>query len=456
MDWGAIRMHVIALSLNYRKASVEERELMSFEDEEVIPALHRLREQKSILEAVLLSTCNRTEVYVVSDQVHTGKYYSQKFLSDWFNIEFDTVKNITDVKVADEGIQHLYRVTAGLESMVLGETQILGQIRDAFFTAQDEHTTGTVFNKLFKEAITVAKRGHNETDISKNAISISYSAVELAKKIYSNVSESKVLVVGAGEMAEQSLLNLTSNGINKVTVINRSEDKAEALARQFNGASAPFETLEEQLSNADIVISSTAARNHVITESSVQSALADRKAKEPLVLMDIALPRDIEPEVGNLDNVYMYNVDDLQGLVDANLSTRKNEAVKIEAMIAESMDSFEEWVSMLGVVPVIQALRSKALNIHEDTFQSVERKMPDMTDRERTIVSKHMKSIINQMVKDPIIYTKEIAGSRKADVKLEEIQQLFGIEDEVNEIRQQEKAKNQEKLRVRKQELALD
>lgn len=449
-------MHVIALSLNYRKASVEERELMSFEDEEVIPALHRLREQKSILEAVLLSTCNRTEVYVVSDQVHTGKYYSQKFLSDWFNIEFDTVKNITDVKVADEGIQHLYRVTAGLESMVLGETQILGQIRDAFFTAQEEHTTGTVFNKLFKEAITVAKRGHNETDISKNAISISYSAVELAKKIYSNVSESKVLVVGAGEMAEQSLLNLTSNGINKVTVINRSEDKAEALARQFNGASAPFETLEEQLSNADIVISSTAARNHVITESSVQSALADRKAKEPLVLMDIALPRDIEPEVGNLDNVYMYNVDDLQGLVDANLSTRKNEAVKIEAMIAESMDSFEEWVSMLGVVPVIQALRSKALNIHEDTFQSVERKMPDMTDRERTIVSKHMKSIINQMVKDPIIYTKEIAGSRKADVKLEEIQQLFGIEDEVNEIRQQEKAKNQEKLRVRKQELALD
>lgn len=449
-------MHVIALSLNYRKASVEERELMSFEDEEVIPALHRLREQKSILEAVLLSTCNRTEVYVVSDQVHTGKYYSQKFLSDWFNIEFDTVKNITDVKVADEAIQHLYRVTAGLESMVLGETQILGQIRDAFFTAQEEHTTGTVFNKLFKEAITVAKRGHNETDISKNAISISYSAVELAKKIYSNVSESKVLVVGAGEMAEQSLLNLTSNGINKVTVINRSEDKAEALARQFNGASAPFETLEEQLSNADIVISSTAARNHVITESSVQSALADRKAKEPLVLMDIALPRDIEPEVGNLDNVYMYNVDDLQGLVDANLSTRKNEAVKIEAMIAESMDSFEEWVSMLGVVPVIQALRSKALNIHEDTFQSVERKMPDMTDRERTIVSKHMKSIINQMVKDPIIYTKEIAGSRKADVKLEEIQQLFGIEDEVNEIRQQEKAKNQEKLRVRKQELALD
>lgn len=456
MDWGAIRMHVIALSLNYRKASVEERELVAFEDEEVIPALHRLREQKSILEAVLLSTCNRTELYVVSDQVHTGKYYSQKFLSDWFGLEFDQVKSITDVKVADEAIHHLYRVTAGLESMVLGETQILGQIREAFFTAQQEHTTGTIFNKLFKEAITVAKRGHSETDISKNAISISYSAVELAKKIFSNISDSKVLVVGAGEMAEQSLLNLTSNGINKLTVINRSEDKAKALAQRFGGESAPFGTLEAQLADADIVISSTAARNHVITEDIVRNALADRKMREPLVLMDIALPRDIAPGVSSLDDVYMYNVDDLQGLVDANLSTRREEALKIEAMIAESMDSFEEWVSMLGVVPVIQALRSKALSIHEDTFQSVERKMPEMTDRERTIISKHMKSIINQMLKDPIIYTKEIAGSRKADVKLDEIQQLFGIEDEVNEIRQQDKAKNQERLRARKQELALD
>ncbi|WP_411841925.1 glutamyl-tRNA reductase [Salinicoccus sp. HZC-1] len=449
-------MHVIALSLNYRKASVEERELVAFEDEEVIPALHKLREQKSILEAVLLSTCNRTEVYVVSDQVHTGKYYSQKFLADWFNVDFDIIKKITDVKVADEAIHHLYRVTAGLESMVLGETQILGQIRDAFFIAQEEHTTGTIFNKLFKEAITIAKRGHSETDISKNAISISYSAVELAKKIYSNVKENKVLVVGAGEMAEQSLLNLTSNGINKVTVINRSQDKAEVLAQRFNGESVPFEKLEEELAKADIVISSTAARNYVITGSIVQSALQNRKTREPLVLMDLALPRDVEPEVSNLSNIYMYNVDDLQGLVDANLSTRKEEAVKIEAMIAESMDSFEEWVSMLGVVPVIQALRTKALNIHEDTFQSVERKMPEMTDRERTIVSKHMKSIINQMLKDPIIYTKEIAGNRKADARLEEIQQLFGIEDEVKEIKQQDKAKNQEKLRARKQELALD
>ncbi|WP_031544629.1 glutamyl-tRNA reductase [Salinicoccus luteus] len=448
-------MHVIALSLNYRKASVQEREKVAFKDEEVIPALHKLREQKSVLEAVLLSTCNRTEVYVVSDQVHTGKYYSQMFLADWFDLDLASVKRITDVKVGDEAIEHLYRVASGLESMVLGETQILGQIRDAFFTAQNEHTTGTMFNKLFKEAITVAKRGHSETDISKNAISISYAAVELAKKIFSRVDDSKVLVIGAGEMAEQSLLNLTSNGISNVTVVNRSESKAERLAEQFNGKSASIDRLKEELIGTDIVISSTAARNYVITEEVMTEAMANRKGK-PLILMDIALPRDIDPTVGGMDNVYMYNVDDLQGLVDANLSTRQEEAAKIEGMIAESMDKFTEWVNMLGVVPVIQALRTKALSIHEETFQSVERKMPDMTDRERTVISKHMKSIINQMLKDPIIYTKEISGDRKASAKLEEIEQLFGIEEEVDAIRQQEKEKQQQKLLARKQELALD
>ncbi|WP_020006440.1 glutamyl-tRNA reductase [Salinicoccus albus] len=448
-------MHVIALSLNYKKATVEEREAVAFQEDEIVPALHKLREQKSILEGLLLSTCNRTEVYVVSDQVHTGKYYSQKFLADWFDINFETVKNIIDVKVADDAIQHLYRVTSGLESIVLGETQILGQIRDAFFTAQEEHTTGTVFNKLFKEVITLAKRGHSETDISKNAISMSYAAVELAKKIFADVKDTKVLVVGAGEMAEQSLLNLTSNGIDQLTVVNRSEDKAQALAERFNGKSVPFEQLEEELADADIVITSTAARNYVITEDIVGNAVSIRK-HSPLVMMDIALPRDIDPSAGSIDNVYMYNVDDLQGMVDANLSTRQEEAVKIEGMIAESMDSFNEWVNMLGVVPVIQAMRTKALNIHEETFKSVERKMPDMTERERTVVSKHMKSIINQMLKEPIVYTKEMAGDKKSEQKLREIEQLFGIEDVVEDIKQQDKVKQQKKLQARKKELALD
>lgn len=448
-------MHIIALSLNYKKTGVEEREQVTFQDEEVIEALHKLREQKSILEATLLSTCNRTELYVVSDQEHTGAYYSRKFLADWFDVEYEKIKDMTDMKVADEAVSHLFKVTAGLDSMVLGETQILGQIRDAFLTAQEEHTTGTIFNKLFKEAITVAKRGHNETDISKNAVSISYAAVELAKRIFANVKKSRVLVIGAGEMAEESLLNLTSNGIEDVVVLNRSVEKAEELAERFNGRAENLHALESELKEADIVISSTSSPGYVITKDMIDNVNKTRGGS-PLILIDIAMPRDIDPEIDSSGNVYMYNVDDLQGLVDSNLASREQEAEKIKAMIDGTTAEFEDWLRVQGVVPVIQAMRTKSLNIHDETLDSLERKLPDMSERERTVISKHMKSIINQMLRDPIIFTKEIAGDKKRDEKLEDIMAMFHIEEEVEAAREVTTTKQREKLKARKEQLNLN
>ena len=448
-------MHIIALSLNYKKIGVEEREQVTFQDEEVVEALHKLREQKSILEATLLSTCNRTELYVVSDQEHTGAYYSRKFLADWFDVEYEKIKGMTDMKVADEAVSHLFKVTAGLDSMVLGETQILGQIRDAFLTAQEEHTTGTIFNKLFKEAITVAKRGHNETDISKNAVSISYAAVELAKRIFANVKKSRVLVIGAGEMAEESLLNLTSNGIEDVVVLNRSLEKAEELASRFNGRAQNLHALESELKEADIVISSTSSPDYVIKKDMIDTVNKTRGGS-PLILIDIAMPRDIDPEIDSSGNVYMYNVDDLQGLVDSNLASREQEAEKIKAMIDGTTAEFEDWLAVQVVVPVIQAMRTKSLNIHDETLDSLERKLPDMTERDRTVISKHMKSIINQMLRDPIIFTKEIAGDKKRDEKLEDIMAMFHIEEEVEAARQDSSSKQREKLRARKEQLNLN
>jgi glutamyl-tRNA reductase len=448
-------VHIIALSLNYKNTGVEEREQVTFQDDEVVEALHKLREQKSILEATLLSTCNRTELYVVSDQEHTGAYYSRKFLADWFDVDYEKIKQLTDMKVADEAVSHLFKVTAGLDSMVLGETQILGQIRDAFLTAQEEHTTGTIFNKLFKEAITVAKRGHNETDISKNAVSISYAAVELAKRIFANVKKSRVLVIGAGEMAEESLLNLTSNGIEDVVVLNRSLEKAEELAARFNGRAENLHALESELKEADIVISSTSSPDYVIKKDMIDEVNKTR-GTSPLILIDIALPRDIDPAIDSSGNVYMYNVDDLQGLVDANLASREEEAEKIMAMIDGTTAEFEEWLNVQGVVPVIQAMRTKSLNIHDETLDSLERKLPDMSDRERTVISKHMKSIINQMLRDPIIFTKEIAGDKKRDEKLEDIMAMFHIEEEVEAQREVSNSKQREKLQARKEQLNLN
>jgi len=448
-------VHIIALSLNYKNTGVEEREQVTFQDDEVVEALHKLREQKSILEATLLSTCNRTELYVVSDQEHTGAYYSRKFLADWFDVDYEKIKQLTDMKVADEAVSHLFKVTAGLDSMVLGETQILGQIRDAFLTAQEEHTTGTIFNKLFKEAITVAKRGHNETDISKNAVSISYAAVELAKRIFANVKKSRVLVIGAGEMAEESLLNLTSNGIEDVVVLNRSLEKAEELAARFNGRAENLHALESELKEADIVISSTSSPDYVIKKDMIDEVNKTR-GTSPLILIDIALPRDIDPAIDSSGNVYMYNVDDLQGLVDANLASREEEAEKIMAMIDGTTAEFEEWLNVQGVVPVIQAMRTKSLNIHDETLDSLERKLPDMSDRERTVISKHMKSIINQMLRDPIIFTKEIAGDKKREEKLEDIMAMFHIEEEVEAQREVSNSKQREKLQARKEQLNLN
>lgn len=447
-------MHIIALSLNYKNASVEDREKVTFQDDEVVEALHALRDQKSILEATLLSTCNRTELYVVSDQEHTGAYYTRKFLAEWFDVDYDTIKGMTELKVAEEAVEHLFKVTAGLDSIVLGETQILGQIREAFLIAQEEHTTGTIFNKLFKEAITVAKRGHNETDISKNAVSMSYAAVELAKKIFANVKKSKVLVIGAGEMAEESLLNLTSNGIEDLVVVNRSIDKAKVLADKFKGRATLLANLEEELLDADIVISSTSSNTYVI-DKEMMDRVSAKRGKESLIMIDIAMPRDIDPSISESDTIYIYNVDDLQGLVDANLKTREKEAEKIMNMIDGSRDDFEEWLNVQGVVPVIQAMRTKALDIHSSTFESLERKLPDMSERERTVVSKHMKSIINQMLRDPIIFTKEIAGLADRDEKLKDIEAMFHIEEEVESERAKSKEKNIEKLQARKKELRL-
>lgn len=452
---GGNLMHVISLSLNYRKATVEEREKVQFNEVELTDALHKLRSEKSILETVLLSTCNRTEVYIVSDQVHTGKYYAQNFLAEWFEVDLETIKKIIDVKVGEEAVEHLFYVTAGLDSMVLGETQILGQIRDAFIKAQDEKTTGTIFNKLFKEAITVAKKGHNDTDISKNAISTSYAAVQLINKIIDQKRDTKALVIGAGEMSEQSVINLTSNGIKDITIINRSADNARKLAEKYDCTYDTIEHLEDYLMGTDIVLSSTSSRNYVITEDIIHN-IQKKRANRPLILIDIAMPRDIEPATHQYENVYMYNVDDLQGLIDSNLETRQQEAKKVEVMIRKAQDDFESWVNMLGVTPVIQALRTKALNIHEETFKSVERKMPDMTDRERTVISKHMKSIINQMLKDPIIYTKEIANDKQAVKKLQEIEALFGIEEEVSEVKEKEMKKYQQETQKNNTELAFE
>ncbi|MDJ1088157.1 glutamyl-tRNA reductase [Macrococcus caseolyticus] len=430
-------MHIVVVSVNHKTADVSLREKLAFSESSIQQALSALINQKSILEGVILSTCNRTEIYAVTDQVHTGRYYVKSFMSEWFDVDIETIKSVTDVKVGNEAIHHLFKVITGLDSIVLGETQILGQIRDSFLLAQSEGTTGTVFNKLFKDAITLAKRAHAETDISSKAVSVSYAAVELSKKILGKLENKKILIVGAGEMAELALQNLVGSGATDITVINRTAEKAKSLADQYGGRQVSLQELQCALIESDIVISSTSSQEFIITKPMMQDIMKLRKNKS-LVLIDIAVPRDIDPEVNDIDLIFNYDVDDLKGLVDANLAERERAAQVIYTMIDKQVISFVDWINMLGVVPVITALREKALRIQATTMDSIDRKMPNLSERDRKVISKHMKSIINQILKDPISQAKEVSGSENRAEELQFFQEIFNITNEVESIKNNE------------------
>ncbi|MCU5469064.1 glutamyl-tRNA reductase [Bacillus paranthracis] len=422
-------MHILVVSVNYRTAPVEFREKLTFQAAELEQAMTTLQNQKSVLENVIVSTCNRTEVYAVVDQLHTGRYYIKKFLADWFQLEIEEVAPYLTIFEQDGAIDHLFRVTCGLDSMVVGETQILGQIKDSFLEAQQVKATGTIFNELFKQVITLAKRAHSETTIGESAMSVSYAAVELGKKIFGELTDCHVLILGAGKMGELALQNLYGSGARKVTVMNRTLSKAEIMAEKYMGHAKPLSELQCALLEADILISSTGASDYVITKE-MMTKVEKMRSGRPLFMVDIAVPRDIDPAIDELEGSFLYDIDDLQGVVEANRAERLKEAEKIQFMIEEEIVLFKTWLSTLGVVPLISALRDKALAIQSETMESLERKIPNLSDRERKVISKHTKSIINQLLKDPILVAKEIAAEEGADEKLALFARIFDLEME--------------------------
>ena len=432
-------MHVIVVGINHKTAPVEIRERLTFDPSQLGDAMGQLQGKKSILENVILSTCNRTEIYAVVDQIHTGRYYIKEFLSQWFQIEKEEFTPFLFIYEEDGALEHLFKVACGLNSLILGETQILGQVRTSFLTAQEEKTSGTVFNQLFKQAITLAKKAHSNTDIGANAVSVSYAAVELAKKVFGTIENKHVLILGAGKMGELAIENLHGNGATNVTVVNRTYEKAKDLASRFHGKAKSMDELQKALMEADILISSTGAKDFVLTKQMVEQIEKKRKGK-PLFMVDIAVPRDLDPAIAELEGVFLYDIDDLEGIVQANLQERQKAADIIMLMIEEEIVQYKQWLRMLGVVPVISALREKALNIQSETMKSLERKLPNLSEREIKVLNKHTKSIINQMLKDPILQVKELAGTKDADKNLQFFMDIFNIEDLV------EKQKNVDRV----------
>lgn len=395
-------------------------------------ALQSLRNTRSILECVILGTCNRTEIYAVVDQLHTGRHFIKDFLSEWFHVDREDFINHIYIKENDAAVRHLFRVGCGLDSMVLGETQILGQVKDAYELALEHGATGTIFNTLFRQGITLAKKAHSDTEINKNAVSTSYAAIELGKKVFGYFTDKTVLILGAGKMSELTAKHLHANGAARVLVVNRTFERAIQLAEKFNGMAYPMDELNKALLQADIVISSTGSNGYVLTKGTVQDIMKIRRNR-PLFLIDIAVPRDLDPDINELESVFLYDIDDLEGIVEANLQERMREAEIIDEMIGEEMASFKTWLTTLGVVPLISALREKLLAHQEEAFRNIENKCPDLTEKELRMINKQTKSLINQILHDPIVRIKEMAGQPRSDEALKMFIQLFALEDQLEE-----------------------
>lgn len=426
-------MRIINVGISYHHAPIDVREKMAFSQENVTHAMGALSEKPPILENVIFSTCNRTEVYAVVEDSEYGIQTIKQFLSDWFQTDLADITDYFTVLIEREAIRHLLKLATGLDSMVIGETQILGQVKDALSLAQETKTTGKLLNESFKRVITFAKRAHKDTSIGRQAVSVSYVAVELAKKTFDKMANKNALIVGSGEMGELSLKNLQGAGVSTVTVTNRTFERAEQLADRFQARAVPYDKLSQAMIEADIVITSTGSSDVIVTQEMLSGVMGKRDSS-PLCLIDIAVPRDVDPQAGKLDNVYLYDVDDLERIAHENIAARKRTAEWIEGQLTTEVEAFYEWLGMQDAVPVIKALNDKSHAIQQKTMASIKRKIPDLTEREIDVLEKHTKSIANQLLEIPIEQAKTMSHSKEALTLMEEI---FGLDPEEEACREQ-------------------
>jgi glutamyl-tRNA reductase len=425
-------MHLSVVGLSHKTAPVEYRERLAVGPERQEEALTAILATGDVLEAVILSTCNRTEIYACTTEEDAGRAAIGAFLSDFFAVDVEELAQHLYWHEGTEMVRHLYRVISSLDSMILGEAQILGQVKEAFAFAFDFGATATAFNKLFRSAIEVGKRVRTETDIGASAVSVSYAAVELARKIFSSIEGRTVLIVGAGKMSELTAKNLVGCGVKNVLVTNRTFEKAEQLAEKFGGKAIEWEDFRDSLKDADIVISSTAATHHVIDREMVSRAMKARRNR-PVFMIDIAVPRDVDPEVGQLYNVFLYDVDDLQSVVEANLAEREREATKCEALIEHEVRAFADWLRSREVVPTIAALQAKAERIRVAELERAMSKLGDLSDRDRRVVETLASGIINKMLHDPMVRLRE-SSRREDDYQyLDSLRHLFGLDQPEDE-----------------------
>jgi glutamyl-tRNA reductase len=423
---------IIIVGINHKTAPVELREKLSFTESQLTRSLAFCKEREGIFECVILTTCNRTEIYAVGSDETTLQRLIMEMLSEIKGIDTNAVRPNLYIHTQEKAVEHLFTVTAGLDSMILGETQILGQVKDAYSKGNDAGTVSSVFHALFRQAVTAAKRVQTETAINQNAASVSYAAVELAKKIFGRLDNRTVLVLGAGKMSELTLRHLYDQGVKKVIVVNRTKERADKLAACFGGVSEYYEKRRDCLIQADIVISSTGAPHFVLDKEEMATVMRTRRGK-PIFLIDIAVPRDVDPRVNELENVYLYDIDDLQAAVASNLKEREHEAVKARLIIKEEISEFQIWFKTQEVTPLIAALRRKAEFIRQTELEVSLKKLANLSEKEKKNVENLTRAIVNRILKEPVLRIKEFALEDKSDIYVASLCQLFDLQEGLND-----------------------
>lgn len=420
-------MNIIVVGLSHKSAPVEVREKVAFSPNLMEKPLRDLVSLDDISEGVIVSTCNRVEIYATTRDIAGGISRIKRFLADHHRIPLENLEQYLYSFHAEAAIRHLFRVASSLDSMIVGEPQILGQIKTAYGYAAEYRTSGIILNRFLHKAFSVAKRVRTETRIASSAVSVAFAAVELARKILGDLSGTTVMLIGAGEMCELAAKHFLSSGARSLLVANRTFARGERLADEFGGEAVPFEELFRELHRADIVLSSTGAPHTIIAPRDVEAVVRRRKYK-PMFFIDIAVPRDIDPRVNDVESAYLFTVDDLQEIVQANMAQRNQEAAKGEEIVEQEIGQFHRWLSSLESTPTIVALRARFDEIRRAELEKTLSSWKDLTSEEERRIEIMTLSIVNKLLHTPTAVLKRTGQGGGGDLYSDALRQLFDLQ----------------------------
>ncbi|HLI88995.1 MAG TPA: glutamyl-tRNA reductase [Ktedonobacteraceae bacterium] len=420
-------MHIVLVGVDHSSAPIALREQLACSSRQLLQVLDAVHQVTQ--EAVLLSTCNRVELYAICQESSQGREDLLHVLSETLQVSYDELAAHCYNFIDDQAVAHLFGVACGLYSLVPGEPQIQGQVADALEVAQQASSAGPITSALFRAAVVVGKRARSETAISRNAASVSHVAVQLARRLLPDLNAARVLLVGSGQMSELAARNLRDNGARQLVIINRTSERAQALAQSLNAVRREFAELAEALVEADVVISSTTSPCALITAPLMQRVM-ERRAGRSLLLIDIALPRDVEPAVGALPGVHLYNLDDLQSEVERGIKLRLREVERVEAIINEEVNAFKHWLASLSVVDTISDLRQRADAVRQQELARTLRQIsPSLSEREVAAIQELTTRFMNKLLHIPTLRLKAAAADGQGHMYAEALRYLFGLEE---------------------------